>query len=74
MVFLSDGYLKVPAKEEAEQIGVAKGMQAQRFFSLASQLPMELQMVLCNRVFGLEGSIIKQIHSEKGFKKFVKGF
>lgn len=43
-----------------------------KFYSLASRLPMDLQMILCNRVFGLGDSTIKAVHVEKGFKLVIK--
>lgn len=68
MVFLSDGFLKIPEDQADEMNGALK------FFSLSVRLPMDLQMVLCNRVFGLGTSIVKALDSEEGFRKFAKGF
>ena len=42
VVFLCDGFLKVKAEENSETA---------RFFRIASKLPMEIQMILCYRVF-----------------------
>jgi len=39
-----------------------------RFFKMTSRLPLELQMVLCNRVFGSPKDIILSRDSEPGFK------
>jgi len=39
-----------------------------RFFKITSQLPLDLQMVLCNRVFGSPRDIILSKHSEPYFK------
>jgi len=39
-----------------------------RFFRITSQLPLDLQMVLCNRVFGSPRDIILSRDSEPGFK------
>jgi len=39
-----------------------------RFFKITSQLPLDLQMVLCNRVFGSPKDIILSRDSEPGFK------
>jgi len=38
-----------------------------RFFRITSQLPLDLQMVLCNRVFGSPRDIILLRDSEPGF-------
>lgn len=74
VVYFSDGYLEIPTevKEEVEGNQNEKRVKAHRFFSLATQLPMDLQMVLCNRAFGLETSVIRRIHYEEGFKKLAK--
>jgi len=40
---LTDGYL----------VTLEKDTKAAQFFSFASRLPLDLQMVLCNRVIGL---------------------
>lgn len=51
-----DDYL---ALKSAEQTGNNENHQiAARFFQVASRLPMELQMVLCNRLYGLERTLI----------------
>lgn len=72
MVYLSDGYLET--RKEPIAFKHEKRIKAQKFFELALRLPMDLQMVLCNRAFGVDASIIKKIYSEKGFKEFAKGF
>lgn len=71
VIYLADGYLKISGEAEGNEENQPK---ASRFFALAAQLPMDLQMVLCNRVFGSGGSTIKRFHSEKGFRKFAKKF
>jgi len=38
-----------------------------RFFKITSQLPLDLQMVLCNRIFGSPRDIILSRDSEPGF-------
>lgn len=76
MIYLSDEYLEIPRSRLQSSDGKEKEKEnrARKFFSIALQLPMDLQMVLCNRVFGLEDSIIKAFRSEKGFRKFAKGY
>jgi len=39
-----------------------------RFFKISSQLPLEIQMVLCNRVFGSPKDIVLSKYSEPVFK------
>lgn len=76
VIYFSDGYLQLDEGEEKEEEEEMKSNEerakAQRFFKLAALLPMDLQMVLCNRVFHLSSFIIRRNHSEKGFKKFAK--
>jgi len=43
--------------------------KAARFFQIAQALPMELQMVVCNRVFGSGKNSVLTKHSEPAFKK-----
>jgi len=45
---------------------------AARFFSIATQLPLELQMVLCRRVAGSAKEIIPRKESELAFKSLAK--
>jgi len=44
----------------------------QRFFRIAAQLPLELQMILCYRVVGLNREIISGQDSEVAFKDLAK--
>ena len=43
-----------------------------RFFLIAQRLPLELQMMLCNRAFRSERDIVLKKHSEVAFKKLGK--
>lgn len=63
MIYHADGYLVV----EEDTVD-----EVQRFFSMSLRLPLELKMLLCNRVFGLEASFVRRVDSEKGFKKFAQ--
>ena len=45
-----------------------------RFFTIASKLPMELQMILCHRVYDSEKEYIKQFESEEAFKSLYKKY
>ena len=62
VVFVSDGLLQI--KDAASS--------AARFFSIATQLPLELQMVLCYRVVGSAKEIIPGKDSEVAFKELAK--
>jgi hypothetical protein len=46
--------------------------QARRFFAIAVALPMDLQMVLCNKVFDSPKDLVLTKHSEPAFKKLAK--
>jgi len=61
VVFVSDGLLKI--KDAASS--------AARFFKIAMQLPLELQMVLCYRQVGLDKEIIPGKDSEAAFKELA---
>ena len=43
-----------------------------RFFAIATQLPLELQMILCYRVVGLAKGIIPGKDSEAAFRNLAK--
>ena len=43
-----------------------------RFFKITSQLPLDLQMVLCNRIFGSPKDIILSRDSEPGFQLLTR--
>ena len=63
VVFVSDGLL---------QINDTTPSPAARYFSIASQLPLELQMVLCYRVVGFGKEIIPGKESEVAFKELTR--
>jgi len=62
VVFVSDGLLQVKDTTPSP---------AARFFSIASQLPLELQMVLCHRLMGSAKEIIPGQDSEVAFKNLA---
>jgi len=67
VVFLCEGLLKL--KRRTPQ----KGNLA-RFFSILQRLPMELQMLTCNRAFeSMKDSVLTKV-SEPSFKKLAKVF
>ena len=60
VVFVSDGLLQIN--------DTMTNTPASRFFNIARQLPLELQMVLCYRLFGTTTEIIAGKESEAAFK------
>ena len=60
VVFHSDNFVVINESTAHSDI---KG-----FFRITSQLPLDLQMVLCNRIFGSPRDIILSRDSEPGFK------
>ena len=67
-VFLCDGLLQLkPASHPA-------GIAASRFFIIASKLPMELQMVLCHRMFDSMKQNNFSKDSEAAFKSLARFF
>ena len=61
VIFLCDGLVRIGTV-------VGSDNQAARFFSIAERLPIELQMILCNRVAGLTKDSIPSKDSEPAFK------
>jgi len=64
VIFLCDDLLTMSAGSSTSSLH-----KAARFFQIARCLPMELQMVLCNRVFGARKNSVLTKHSEPAFKK-----
>ena len=69
VVFYSDGLLKLHPFETEK---VKK--KTKRFFAIAKQLPMELQMLLCHRGVGSHGYLITTRDSEVAFRNLTKGY
>jgi len=63
VVFFTDEYLK-PATEILPSF--------QRFFDLCARLPLDLQMVICNRMFDSARCIVLSRDSEPGFRWLVR--
>ena len=63
VVFVSDGLLKTKDTTPSP---------AARFFYITTQLPLELQMVLCFRVVGSAKEIITGKESELAFKELAR--
>jgi len=64
VVFVSDGLLQINETSTPSP--------AARYFSIAAQLPLELQMVLCYRVMGSAKEIIAGKLSEVAFKSLAR--
>jgi hypothetical protein len=67
-VFLCDDFLRLKEANSPAATGAA------RFFKIAAQFSMELQMVLCYRVFGSGKGNIKSKDSEPAFKHLTMTF
>jgi len=69
IVFLCDGLLKFKEKKnDNKKKKKKKGDNTRRFFSIAQKLPMELQMILCHRIFNSSKQNISFDNSEDAFK------
>jgi len=72
VIFLCDDLLTEGAESSPSSSSAFNNNKAARFFQVAQLLPMELQMALCNRVFGSCKDIILTKHSEPAFQKLGK--
>ena len=68
MVLLCDDYLKI--KDEVAQTTPSTF----RFLKIARALPMELQMVLANRMCGISRDIVPLQQSEAAFQAHINHF
>lgn len=66
-VLLCDDYLKLKTE-------VHDNPPAARFFSTMLRLPMELQMIMCSKVYGLTSETIASIGATDGLKRVVREF
>jgi len=64
-VLVCDEYLAIGSGETTQQA-------RRRFFRIATQLPMELQMVLSNRLFDLNAEVISKDRREKAFQSWFR--
>jgi len=64
VVFVSDGLLQVK--------DTTTPSPAARFFNIAAQLPLELQMVLCYRLVGSAKEMIPSTEGEAAFTRLAK--
>jgi len=71
VVLLCDGYFSLLAESggnnqlmsEGSSFGqlnsMENGRKARKFFEIMGKLPMDLQMVICNRIYDLQETIIR---------------
>lgn len=75
VVFYCDSYLTFKGEPEICFDGESsKRMSAARFFNMAGRLPMDLQMVLCNRLFGSAKTLVLTKNSEPAFLCLASAF
>ena len=67
LIFLCDNYTSL--ENELPQTS-----NPSRFFAIAKKLPMELQMLICHRVYGSAKEIIKSTDSEPAFMALAASF
>lgn len=72
VVFLCDDFLALKKPEENNGELKRERERERRFFQVAKALPLDLQMVLCNRVAGSAGMVIRRENSERGFREAAK--
>jgi hypothetical protein len=73
-IFLCDDFLRLREPITASSLSADTAAGASRLFNIAKKLPMELQMVLCYRVFGSGKENIKSKDSEPAFKHLAQIF
>lgn len=66
MIFYTDGLL-VPDEKNPALTG-----KTRRFFKMITKLPLEMQMVLCHRMFGSPRDVISGREAEPAFKWLVR--
>jgi len=86
VIFLCDDYVRlnvespeVEAMKHVLRFGLATPesesyKRTLRFFNIAARLNMDLQMVLCNRLYGLTKDVISSKYSEAAFRNVVRRF
>ena len=76
VVFLADSFARLKTDEEITGSAVTSPpdttAQARRFFVITNTLPLELQMLLCNRVFRSPRDVVLTKNSEPAFRKLGK--
>ena len=69
VIFHCDGLLRI-----REECPAAGWFFQSRFFSVVSRLPMDLQMAMCNRFYGVSADIIPAALSEPAFRHLARVF
>jgi len=68
MVMKCDGYLKMAPTPNP----TSRERKAQRFFEIASRVPLEIQMILAKQAYHLPGSLISGAAAEQSLIHFFK--
>lgn len=69
-VFISDDFLKIRHRQFTRATHGAS--EAARFFQIACKLPLELQMLLCNRIVRSNRDLVPRFESEVAFKQLAR--
>jgi len=71
VIFYSDGLLspKLPVSPFSSS---ERKRSTWRFFLICAQLPLELQMVLCHRMYGSPKDVIPAGESESAFRELAR--
>jgi len=69
VIFVCDGLMQTRKTDETQNQQLYSFI---RFFKITEQLPIELQMLLCHRVFGSTASIIASSRSESAFRRLAR--
>ena len=67
IVMLTDGYFSLKQKLNQHKTD----SKIRQFYGITVQLPMELQMVICNRIFGFHADLISVSIIDKGLREIV---
>jgi hypothetical protein len=62
MLLICDGHMTLATTEDTK---------SSRFFKIASVLPLELQMILCNRMYYIKGQFVQSKHIKFALEKIV---
>ena len=71
VVFICDNLFQLKRERTSSRLKIAAA-SAIRFFAITMRLPMELQMIVCNRCFGSVKEGILRRESEAAFKSLAR--
>lgn len=74
VVLHHDGYMKLRKSTGFESPEFRATPEHHRFFQICDRLPIELQMTLCNRLFGLPDSVVTVQQFDQGFRWILLGY